>query len=194
VRSFSQLLQGRAAGVHVLPGGGKSGQGSRIVLRGAASVSQANEPLIYVDGVRIDNSSSSGVNTTTAGTSWSGMDDLNPADIDRIEIVRGASAATLYGTEAAAGVIQIFTKRGRDGPAIWNYSGEVGALTTPESWWDVSEYSPWFYRNMVQTGHVQSHQLSVRGGGDGFDFYGQVASGTRKESSPTEASVATPCG
>ena len=171
INTFSQLLQGRAPGVHVLPGGGKSGQGSRIVLRGAASVSQANEPLIYVDGVRIDNSSSSGISTTTAGVSWSGMDDLNPADIDRIEIVRGASAATLYGTEAAAGVIQIFTKRGRDGPAQWNYSGEMGLLTTPESWWDVSEYTPWFYNNMVQTGHTQNHQLSVRGGGEGFDFY-----------------------
>jgi TonB-dependent starch-binding outer membrane protein SusC len=178
VKSFSQLLQGRVAGVHVLPGGGKSGQGSRIVLRGAASVTQSNEPLIYVDGVRIDNASVSGVNTVTAGTSWSGMDDLNPADIDRIEIVRGASAATLYGTEAAAGVIQIFTKRGRDGPASWSYSAEAGLLNTPESWWDISEYSPWFYDNMVQTGHTQTHQLSVRGGGDGFDYY---AAGTVRD-------------
>jgi TonB-dependent starch-binding outer membrane protein SusC len=171
VKSMSQLLQGRAPGVNVLPGGGKSGQGTRIVLRGAASVSQANEPLIYVDGVRIDNSTALGIETVTAGTTWSGLDDINPADIERVEIVRGASAATLYGTEAAAGVIQIFTRRGSDGRAVWNYSGEVGMLDTPLDWWDISEYSPWFYDNMVQRGNTQSHQLSVRGGGEAFNYY-----------------------
>jgi len=171
VKNMSQLLQARAPGVNVLAGGGKSGQGSRIVLRGAASVSQANEPLIYVDGVRMDNSSASGISTTTAGVSWSGLDDINPADIERIEIVRGASAATLYGTEAAAGVIQIFTKRGSEGRAIWNYSGELGVLDTPQDWWDVSEYSPWFYDNMVQRGRLNSQQLSVRGGGATFNYY-----------------------
>jgi TonB-dependent starch-binding outer membrane protein SusC len=171
IRSVSNLLQARAPGVNVLPGGGKSGQGTRIVLRGAASVSQANEPLIYVDGVRIDRSAALGIETTTAGVSWNGLDDINPADIERIEIVRGASAATLYGTEAAAGVIQIFTRRGSDGRAAWNYSGEYGVLNTPFDWWDVSVYSPWFYDNMVKSGNVQSHQLSVRGGGEAFNYY-----------------------
>jgi TonB-dependent starch-binding outer membrane protein SusC len=171
IRSVSNLLQARAPGVHVLPGGGKSGQGSRIVLRGAASVSQANEPLIYVDGVRIDRTSALGVETTTAGVSWNGLDDINPADIERVEIVRGASAATLYGTEAAAGVIQIFTRRGSEGRAVWNYSSEMGVLNTPQEWWDVSVYSPWFYENMVQNGAVQSHQLSVRGGGEAFNYF-----------------------
>jgi TonB-dependent starch-binding outer membrane protein SusC len=171
IRSVSNLLQARVPGVNVLPGGGKSGQGTRIVLRGAASVSQSNEPLIYIDGVRMDRSAALGIETTTAGVSWNGLDDLNPADIERVEIVRGASAATLYGTEAAAGVIQIFTRRGAEGRAVWNYSGEVGTLNTPFEWWDVSVYSPWFYDNMVQTGSVQSHQLSVRGGGEAFNYY-----------------------
>ena len=113
VQNLSQLLAARAPGVNVMPGGGKSGQGSRIVLRGAASISQSNEPLIYVDGIRIDNSSAGGVSqVVTTGASWSGLDDINPADIERVEIIRGASAATLYGTEASAGVIQIFTRRG----------------------------------------------------------------------------------
>jgi TonB-dependent SusC/RagA subfamily outer membrane receptor len=171
VQTMSQLLQARAPGVNVLPGGGKSGQGTRIVLRGAASVSQSNEPLIYVDGVRIDKSSADGISTTTSGASWSGLDDINPDDIERIEIVRGASAATLYGTEAAAGVIQIFTKRGAEGQSVWNYSGEAGILHTPLEWWDVSEYSPWFYDHMVQRGHTQSHQLSVRGGAQNISYY-----------------------
>ncbi len=171
VSNLSQLLAARAPGVNVMPGGGKSGQGSRIVLRGAASISQSNEPLIYVDGIRIDNSSSSGIETTTAGASWSGLDDINPADIERIEIIRGASAATLYGTEASAGVIQIFTRRGREGVTQWRYNGDFGILSTPLDWWNISAYSDWFHSNMVQRGQTQSHQVSVTGGGENFSYY-----------------------
>ncbi|MBA2246307.1 MAG: TonB-dependent receptor [Gemmatimonadetes bacterium] len=174
VANFSQLLQARAPGVNVLSGGGKSGQGTRIVMRGAASITQRNEPLIYVDGVRIDNSSASGISTTTAGVSWSGLDDINPADIERIEIIRGASAATLYGTEAAAGVIQIFTRRGREGTPTWRYEGEYSLLSTPREWWDVSAYSDWYYDAMVETGHQQGHQLSVSGGTANFGYYAGV--------------------
>lgn len=171
VNNLSQLLQARAPGVNIMPGGGKSGQGSRIVLRGAASVSQSNEPLIYVDGIRIDNSSSSGISTTTAGASWSGLDDINPADIERVEIIRGASAATLYGSEASAGVIQIFTRRGREGATQWRYNGDFGILSTPQDWWEISAYSDYFYDAMVQRGSTQSHQLSVTGGSQAVTYY-----------------------
>ncbi|HSJ25903.1 MAG TPA: TonB-dependent receptor [Longimicrobiales bacterium] len=175
INNLSQLMQGRAPGVNVMPGGGKSGQGSRIVLRGAASITQSNEPIIYVDGIRIDNNSSNGISTTTAGASWSGLDDINTMDIERIEIIRGASAATLYGTEASSGVIQIFTRRGREGRAQWRYSGDFGVLTTPREWWQVSAFSDWFYDEVVQTGHTQSHQLSVTGGGENFSYYAALS-------------------
>jgi TonB-dependent starch-binding outer membrane protein SusC len=178
INNLSQLVQARAAGVNVMPGGGKSGQGSRIVLRGAASISQSNEPIIYVDGVRIDNNSSNGISTTTAGASWSGLDDINPMDIERIEIIRGASAATLYGTEASAGVIQIFTRRGREGRTTWRYNGDFGVLTTPRDWWQISAFSDWFYDEVVQTGTTQSHQVSVSGGGENFSYYGSVSGRT----------------
>jgi len=178
VNNLSQLLQARAPGVNVMPGGGKSGQGSRIVLRGAASISQSNEPLIYVDGIRIDNSSSSGISTTTAGASWSGLDDINPADIERVEIIRGASAATLYGTEASAGVIQIFTRRGREGATQWRYNGDFGVLSTPLDWWNISAYSDWFYNEMVERGTTQSHQVSVTGGGENFSYYAALTGRT----------------
>ena len=178
INNLSQLLQGRAPGVNVMPGGGKSGQGSRIVLRGAASISQSNEPLIYVDGIRIDNSSSSGISTTTAGASWSGLDDINPADIERVEIIRGASAATLYGTEASAGVIQIFTRRGREGATQWRYNGDFGVLSTPFDWWNISAYSQYFYDEMVQRGQTQSHQVSVTGGGENVSYYAALTGRT----------------
>ncbi|MFO8174912.1 MAG: TonB-dependent receptor [Longimicrobiales bacterium] len=174
VMSMSELLQGRSAGMTIMSGGGKVGQGSKIVLRGAGSIAMGVQPLVYVDGVRIDNSEYAGV--WTGGTSWSGIDDINPADIERIEVVKGAAAATLYGTEASSGVIQIFTKRGREGQeSSWTYSGEYGLLSTPEDYWNVSLYAPWFYDNYVDTGTNMEHQLSVTGGQEGFSYF---ASGT----------------
>jgi hypothetical protein len=95
---MTQILQARAPGVTVMPGGGNAGSASRIVLRGPGSLSQSIEPLIYVDGVRIDNSKTSG--TGGGGGSWTGLDDINPEDIERVEIIKGASAATMYGSEA----------------------------------------------------------------------------------------------
>ena len=174
VTSMSQLLQGRSAGMTIMTGGGTVGQGSKIILRGAGSIAMGVQPLIYVDGVRIDNTNYSGV--WTGGTSWSSIDDINPADIERIEVVKGAAAATLYGTEASAGVIQIFTKRGREGQASsWTYSGEYGKSSTPEDYWNVSLYAPWFYKNYVDSGSNMEHQLSVTGGQEGFSYF---ASGT----------------
>jgi TonB-dependent starch-binding outer membrane protein SusC len=86
VSSVSQMLQSRSPGVTVMSGGGQVGQGSRIVLRGATSASQSIEPVIYIDGVRITSEPGTGV-SSNAGTS--GLDDINPADIERIEIIRG---------------------------------------------------------------------------------------------------------
>jgi outer membrane cobalamin receptor len=174
VRNVSDLLQGRNPGVTVLPGGGKVGQGTKVVLRGPSSLSQGVQPLVYVDGVRMDNSSATGV--FTGGEGWTGLDDINPDDIERVEIVKGAAAATLYGTEASAGVIQIFTKRGRQGHQTWNYSSELGLSNSPRQWWDVSVYSDWFYDAYVNNNAAQQqHQLSTSGGREGFSYY---ASGT----------------
>jgi TonB-dependent starch-binding outer membrane protein SusC len=175
VGSMSQMLQARAPGVNILPGGGKAGQGSRIVLRGAASISQRNEPLIYVDGVRIDNRNTDGVGTTSSGATWSGIDDINPEDIESIEVIRGAAAATLYGAEAAAGVIQIFTRRGQTGAPQFSWRSEAGILHTPRDWWQVSVFSDWFYDEIVQTGSHHSNSLTASGGTDVIRYF---ASGT----------------
>lgn len=174
ISTVADMLQGRNPGVTVLPGGGKVGQGTKVVLRGPSSLSQGVEPLIYVDGVRMDNSTATGV--FTGGEGWTGLDDINPEDIERIEIVKGAAAATLYGTEASAGVIQIFTKRGRQNTQTWNYSSEYGVANSPQDWWDVSVYSDWFYNEYVNNNaQQQQQQLSTSGGQEGFSYY---ASGT----------------
>ncbi len=175
VENISQMLQARTPGLIVMPSGGKVGQGSQIVLRGAGSISQTNSPLIYVDGVRVDNASESALRTE--GPSSSGLDEINPLDIERIEVVRGPSAATLYGTEASAGVIQIFTKRGQSGQAQWDLRTDVGLSQTPRAWWRQSEsvYADWYYDNIVRTGSHQGAQLSVSGGQQGLTYYASLS-------------------
>ena len=123
--NVSNLLAGRVAGVQISGGLGNAGSGSAIRLRGATSLALSNQPLIYVDGVRTRsdeyprNGIFQGATQRGANANGSPLNDINPDDIDRIEVVKGAAATTLFGTDAAAGVIQIFTKRGSQGAPKW---------------------------------------------------------------------------
>lgn len=124
------LMQGRSAGLVIQQTAGSAGAGSTIRLRGNTSVTQSNQPLIYIDGVRMrsegypKNVPPVGYSGRSANVSPSPLNDLSPADIDRIEIIKGAAATTLYGTEASAGVIQIFTKSGQSGAPQWSIGVE----------------------------------------------------------------------
>lgn len=173
ITTTSQLLQSRSPGVVVSGGGGNPGEGSSILLRGVGSISQNSEPIIYVDGVRIDNSRFEGFGS--GATPWSGLDDIPPEDIARVEIIKGAAAATMYGTEASGGVIQIFTKQGIGEPQRWTLTSEYGVSRTPKEWWDISIYSPWYVDEYVGEGNQQRQVLSVRGSVRGFSYN---ASGT----------------
>src|SRR5688572_16184971 len=119
ISSFSDLLGGREAGVQVLPSSGTTGEGARIRIRGNASLSQSNEPIVYVDGIRIDNGGGfgNGFVGTGGGGRPSRLDDIDPSSIEKIEVLKGAAAATLYGTEASNGVLLITTKKGKIGRA-----------------------------------------------------------------------------
>jgi len=164
---LSQVLQSRVTGMTVMSSAGNAGQGSTIIMRGPVSLTQGVEPIIYLDGVRIDNSKEAYI---TSEGAWTGLDDIDPADIERIEVVKGAAAATLYGTEAAAGVIQIFTKKGKGGSLRWNYNAMAGINHTPFEYWDLSVYSPWFYDNFVRTGSTYSHNLALSGTDGAFSY------------------------
>ena len=131
VNSMSEILTGREPGMVGLPGGGVAGEGARIRIRGSASLSQSNEPVLYVDGIRVDNAQGFGPGMGAPGGSPSRLDDINPESIERIEILKGAAAATLYGTQASNGVIQIFTKRGQAGTPRYDVSIEQGFSRYP---------------------------------------------------------------
>jgi TonB-linked SusC/RagA family outer membrane protein len=133
ITEFGNLLSGRAAGVQVLKSSGATGTGTRIRIRGSNSVSLSNEPLYYIDGVRMD-ATPDGYAYNIGGQSTSRINDLNPDDIENIEIVKGPSAATLYGIQAANGVVLITTKRGAAGKARWNMFTEQGVVTDPNTY------------------------------------------------------------
>ena len=131
ITEFGNLLSGRAAGVQVLKSGGTTGTGTRIRIRGSNSISLSNEPLYYIDGIRMESNSSSlslDISGGVGGGATSRINDLNPDDIESIEIVKGPAAATLYGIQASNGVVRITTKRGAAGKPRWNLFTEVGAV------------------------------------------------------------------
>jgi TonB-dependent SusC/RagA subfamily outer membrane receptor len=116
ISSVSDVLNSRAAGVSVLTGT-QTGVGSRIRIRGNNSLSLNNDPIYIIDGIRMTSDQGSGF--STGGNRANRVGDLNPEDIENIEIVKGPSAATLYGTDAANGVVVITTRKGRAGAAQW---------------------------------------------------------------------------
>ena len=135
ISNLGGLLSGRAAGVQVVQTGA-TGTGARIRVRGQNSFSLSNDPIVMIDGVRATSATNNGIGV--GGSSPSRLDDLNPNEIETIEIVKGPSAATLYGTEAANGVIVIKTKRGRAGATRYSLSMEAGTISNsakfPDLW------------------------------------------------------------
>ena len=131
----ADLLSSRVPGVEVMQSGGTTGTGARIRIRGATSLSLANEPILMVDGVRVDNTANGdGALDAAGGQKPSRLNDLNPEDWEGVEVVKGPSAASLYGTDAANGVIQIRTKQGRPGPTKWTAFVEGGTLNDKTAW------------------------------------------------------------
>ncbi len=175
ITNVESILRGTVAGVSSLSVSGQVGASGTIQLRGVTSVSQGNEPLIYVDGVRLSTSRVPPANLEDSrGPRTSGMslDDINPQDIERIEIIKGAAATTLYGTEASAGVIQVFTKRGSAGAPQWSMSVTGGG----NFWPDVSSVikqdpTQLDLVNIKRTGAVQGLSGSVRGGNEGLQYF-----------------------
>src|SRR3989454_11349001 len=183
INDVQSLLNGRAAGVLIQPATGAVGSGSRIRIRGASSFSIGHQPLLYVDGVRVDADFATGpTNQAFGSSSISRFNDFNPDDIESVEIVKGPAATTLYGTEASNGVIQIITKRGSPGPARWDFTLRQGVnfLSNPEGRFPTN-YGVDTKGNLLsinmqdleaqvgdifRTGHVSDYEASVSGGSE----------------------------
>jgi len=132
INTFADLLTAKSPGVVVLPGSTLGGAPT-VRIRGVSSISLSNAPIYYVDGVRYN----AGNLTSGTDTQFSLLNSLNPEEIEDIEIVKGPSAATLYGTNAANGVIVITTKKGRAGATRWTFNTEGGLVDDRTSYQDM---------------------------------------------------------
>lgn len=124
-------LQGKVSGVTVVNSGGAPGASSIILIRGGSSITGNNQPLFVVDGIPIDNSTSSSLEVASTNRA----SDINPADIESISVLKGPAAAALYGIQAAGGAVIITTKRGKAGVSTVTYSGSLSTdrvLGTPD--------------------------------------------------------------
>lgn len=189
-------LQGKVAGLQVTNSGGSPGASSMILIRGGTSLSSDNQPLFVVDGIPIDNTTTGGLNSPGSNRAI----DINPADIASITILKGPSAAALYGQRAGSGAVVITTKRGEAGRTSIDYSStlsfdNVSQLPTLQSRYKqgeqgvfdpeaTSSWGPEFgsgervYDNLgdfLTTSFTQNHDLSVGGGTAVSRFYASAS-------------------
>lgn len=142
--NVSEVLQGKTPGVSILPGSGAPGTAGEIRIRGASSLS-GYAPVVFIDGIRYNVGDLGNFSATGGGTAGlaqstqttSALNNINPDDIESIEVIKGPAAATLYGADAANGVIQIITKKGSRGQQKmrWTFRTETGVnqyALTPE--------------------------------------------------------------
>jgi TonB-linked SusC/RagA family outer membrane protein len=120
--SVDAALQGKVPGAQIMSNNGQPGGGTSVRLRGTSSIVGGAEPLYIIDGVIVDNSSDQQINFGYRTNPTNRLGDINPNDIERVEVLKGAAAAALYGSRANNGVIQIFTKRGTPGGTQINVS------------------------------------------------------------------------
>ncbi|HEY7232585.1 MAG TPA: SusC/RagA family TonB-linked outer membrane protein [Gemmatimonadaceae bacterium] len=133
--NLTSALAAKTPGLTITQGAGTAGTAARIRIRGANSVSLSNDPLLIVDGVRMDNSTDS-FGPGVGGASISRFDDINPEDVESIEVLKGPAASALYGTAAANGVIQVTTKRGAAGRTQWRVFTQYGNQWNPVNYGD----------------------------------------------------------
>jgi TonB-linked SusC/RagA family outer membrane protein len=212
-QTLDGAMNGKLPGANIVANGGSPGGGFSVRLRGVSSITQSSEPLYIVDGVYVNNSQFntgagtgpfSGATRQTVGTqdqAANRLADLNPQDIESIEVLKGPSAAALYGTRANAGVIIITTKKGKSGKASFQFGQDIGfaralRLTNMhKTVWDKqftfgtalatgpqltalkSSLNPtnqtWNYEELVygNTGFLRNTRLAVTGGNDKVRFY-----------------------
>jgi len=188
--TIDAALTGKIPGAIVQQNSGTPGGGVSVRLRGTSTISSSAEPLYIVDGVIVDNSSNDYVINGTPVYNLGGyvgnrIADLNPNDIDRIEVVKGAAAAALYGSRANNGVIQIFTKRGVAGDTKITYRSRVGTSTIRKTYdvnlfpYDKPPSDPTrrlvtrrdYQEDIFRTGYDIENYLSLSGGSDRTRYY-----------------------
>ncbi|WCT13866.1 SusC/RagA family TonB-linked outer membrane protein [Mucilaginibacter jinjuensis] len=194
--NFLNSLQGRVAGATVTSTSGQPGASSSIILRGITSIGGNNQPLFVIDGIRVNNNAMSQSSLTSNGDNrrsdyTNRIADINPDDIENVTVLKGADAAAVYGSDAAAGAIVITTKKGKNGASAITYDNSF-AFSNEYRFPKIQDvygpgtdghadplkrtafgpaYAPGTqtYNNLqdiFQTGFSQQHNLGIEGGSD----------------------------
>jgi len=160
VGRIDQALQSQLSGTQIRLNSGQPGTTSLIRSRGPVSAGGATTPVIYVDGVRVDNNSTgSPLDIGTGGARSSSIADISFDEIERIEFLKGGAATTLYGSDAANGVLQIFTKSGTADRRSFNFETTLGAETGTKDFLRFDRAGDVFF----DTGLIQTYQLTGSG-------------------------------
>lgn len=179
--TIDAALQGKVAGAQITQNSGNPGGGGVSVrLRGTSSIISGSEPLYIVDGVIVDNSSDQLIDLGARSNVQNRLADLDPNDIERIEVIRGAAAAALYGSRANNGVVQIFTKRGRVGPPRFTFHSRyvtehlarrlpMNLYPTDAAGFPVTRFD--YQDDIFRRGHLSENGASVEGGDDRTTYY-----------------------
>jgi len=184
--SVDQALAGKVAGAQISQNSGNPAGGISVRLRGNSTISGSSDPLYIVDGVIINNSSSELIDL--GGYTQNRLVDINPADIDRIEIIKGAAGAAIYGSRASNGVVQIFTKKGKSGKPVISVSSQfrtnslrkkvgfneypfrfTNTIATDPSQVPVTRYD--LQNEIFETASGSESNVAVSGGSDNSQYY-----------------------
>jgi TonB-dependent SusC/RagA subfamily outer membrane receptor len=179
--TLDQAMQGKIAGAQITQNsGGPGGGGVSVRLRGVNSFISGSDPLYIVDGVIVDNGSAQLADLGIRSNPQNRLADINPNDIERVEIVRGAAAAALYGSRANNGVVQIFTKRGNIGRPRYTFTSRYAVAELREQQpfnfypFDVHglPINRFNYQNDIFASAPQTEQnITVEGGNEQTRYY-----------------------
>jgi len=184
VPNFTQALQGRASGVFVESNSGRVGEGVKVRIRGAVSLSGSNEPLYVIDGIPINTSTLNNGQTGTTQNNGSGLSSLNFNDIESFEILKDAAAAAIYGSRAANGVVLITTKRGKAGKTSINANISYGFNQPTKShrgFMNAEQYVDYYKKGAVN-GAIYDYNRNGNPGGyaseqENIDDYSSIMEG-----------------
>jgi len=169
-QSVESLFQGSTPGVTVSQTSGNIGAGIRFKVRGGVSLNSDGQPVIYIDGTRVDQNVTNG--RGAGGQEVSPLADLNPNEIESIEVLKGPSAAALYGTDGADGVVLIETKQGDIGQDLEvDYGVTLGYNEKERDWPDDRFKSVDAIEGTFREGDIQQHQVSATGSFRDANYY-----------------------
>lgn len=167
----AQLLSGKIAGVTITPASGQVGGGLRFNVRSGAGLIAGN-PVIFIDGVRVVSGNAGGI--ATGGQQFSALADINPADIENVEVLKGPAASALYGTSGQNGVVLITTKRGKNvdaGDLRINYQGIFGYNEAARQFTESMLLSYREANAIFRRGPIAQHNVSLQGQSGIFNYF-----------------------